>query len=481
MKKATWLIFLLLAFIFAYFYHDPWWNGNSRLGLTYALVQEGRLEIDSFHDQGAIPTGDKAFYNGHYYTDKAIGASLAAVIFYFPIYHLQQILNITFPTDIVKYLLTFLTIGLPSALAGSLLFRMSYRLSGDLFRSFVAALAVCLGTMFFPFSVTFFGHQLASAFLFSAFYVIYRLKNGGGKPGSGHYFRAGLLPGMALITEYTTAPIALILAVYFIHSIKGDTLRQPWRSLALPALGAAIPLALFMAYNMAVYGSPFTIGYAFEADPVFQAGQAQGFMGIGWPSMQVVYYILIHPAIGLFWQSPVLIFAVAGLVIMLRRKESRPEALAAVSSFLALVLINSGHYMWWGGDSFGPRHLIPALPFLGLTLAFIPGKWFAGVVAAGLVSILQMLIGVASRMLFTPEEPLSRIASSGFFSYSAIYDFSLNQLLNGEFSANFGSKVLGLRGWVSLALPLAAILLAPVAAWHWQKSTPPQPRRAQIM
>jgi hypothetical protein len=84
--KGSWLVFLLLFLAYAYFYQDPGYNGNSRLGLTFALVQEGRLTIDSFHEREGTETGDKSFYNGHYYTDKAIGSSLLAAVFYLPIY-----------------------------------------------------------------------------------------------------------------------------------------------------------------------------------------------------------------------------------------------------------------------------------------------------------------------------------------------------------------------------------------------------------
>jgi hypothetical protein len=106
----------LLALTFSYFYHDPGWNGNSRFGLTFALVQEGRLAIDSFHDREGTETGDKSFYQGHYYSDKAIGASLVAAVFYLPLHALRQLPGLGLDLGWVKYLLTFFTIGLPRRL-----------------------------------------------------------------------------------------------------------------------------------------------------------------------------------------------------------------------------------------------------------------------------------------------------------------------------------------------------------------------------
>ena len=109
-KRETLLVFLLLAITYSYFYHDPGWNGNSRLGLTFAVVEEGHLTIDSFHNQVNTFTRDKAIYNDHYYTTKAIGSSLTAVFFYFPLHRLEELLNIKLKLGEIKYLLTFFSI-----------------------------------------------------------------------------------------------------------------------------------------------------------------------------------------------------------------------------------------------------------------------------------------------------------------------------------------------------------------------------------
>ena len=46
------------------------------------------------------------------------------------------------------------------------------------------------------------------------------------------------------------------------------------------------------------------------------------------------------------------------------------------------LLLNAGYYMWWGGAALGPRHVIPALPFLcsGIWPALAPGAsaWRGG-------------------------------------------------------------------------------------------------------
>src|SRR5262249_62430349 len=67
--------YLALFVTFAWFYQAGGWNQNSRFDLVRAIVDEGTLRIDDYHRN----TGDKARWNGHYYSDKAPGLALAAV------------------------------------------------------------------------------------------------------------------------------------------------------------------------------------------------------------------------------------------------------------------------------------------------------------------------------------------------------------------------------------------------------------------
>ena len=92
-KKDAWLVFALFAITYAYFFQDPGTNGNSRLDLTLAIVREHRLTIDSFHLAEGLRTSDKAIFNHHYYTDKAIGSSVIAAGFYYPLNKAARLLG----------------------------------------------------------------------------------------------------------------------------------------------------------------------------------------------------------------------------------------------------------------------------------------------------------------------------------------------------------------------------------------------------
>src|SRR5437016_13614268 len=73
--KRALLIAMVLFVSYAYFYAGGGWNQNSRFDLIRAIVEQGTLRIDAYHDN----TRDKAIFRGHYYSDKAPGLALLGV------------------------------------------------------------------------------------------------------------------------------------------------------------------------------------------------------------------------------------------------------------------------------------------------------------------------------------------------------------------------------------------------------------------
>ena len=66
---------LTLFASYAYFYQAGGWNQNGRFALVRALLEQGTLRIDAYADS----TGDRSLWEGHYYCDKAPGASFLAL------------------------------------------------------------------------------------------------------------------------------------------------------------------------------------------------------------------------------------------------------------------------------------------------------------------------------------------------------------------------------------------------------------------
>src|SRR5919202_2991899 len=69
------ILVLLLCLCYSLFRQIPAWNEYSRYDMVLALVDHHTTQIDRYHEN----TGDEAFFNGHYYSDKAPGSSLLAV------------------------------------------------------------------------------------------------------------------------------------------------------------------------------------------------------------------------------------------------------------------------------------------------------------------------------------------------------------------------------------------------------------------
>ena len=468
-RKDALLVFLLLAFFFAFFYQDATWNGNSRFGLIFAGVEKHSLSIDDYYNQEPTITGDHAFSNGHYYSDKAIGPAIIGALLYTPIYWLRSITG--HPSlETVKIILTFVEIGLPSAFAGALLYLFCLYLSRSRVRSFLVTLAITLGTLYFPYSITFFSHQFTSSLIFSAFFMIFFLKESSKVRRGGYLFAIGLLLGLAVISEFTCAVIVLPLVIYYLSIIWKKTGTSRWHSVLLPLLGGLIPLAIQLVYNKLCFNNFFSIGYSNLDNQYFSSSMGQGIMGILWPNVQVLFFMTLHPALGLFWQSPVLLLAFIGTYFGLKQKKYRCEIILAVWIIVSYLVVLSGYYMWWGGYALGARHILPILPFFSLLLIFLPKKFDWALIGLGIVSIGQMLIGAASTIQ-VPDTMIGQLGSIGFFSYSNIYSFCLQQLLNHGFNDNLASHFLHLREWSSL-IPLGIVFAAAILLFFWQELMP---------
>jgi hypothetical protein len=472
-SKEALVVFVALFVTYGYFLQPPGWNENSRLDLVFALVQEGRLTIDSFHDKPGTDTGDKSFYNGHYYSDKAIGTAILGAIVYLPLYWIGQVLKHPEGLLSTRYLITLGAVGLPSAFAGSLIYLVSEHISQSKFRAYVVTMAIALGSMSLPFSTVFFEHQLAASVLFIAFFIILRLKLDPQQCSNASTLLIGLILGFALITSYTTVIIVVPLALYYLYVVWD--LKRFYRPalIAAPIVGGLIPVVIYLGYNMLVFGAPFSNAYSYLARDDFRLGMSQGLMGITWPKGVVLYYITFHPIRGLFLQSPVFIAALYGWYFMFKEKFFRMEAILSALALIGYLLMNSGYYTWWGGATFGPRHLIPMLPFLALPLIFFPRRFFSIVVGLTLLSIFQMLI-VTVRGPVVPDEPVLKMLTGkgptsllSWLASSPIWK-SLKDLRYGDYAMNLG-RVFGLQGLMSL-MPLVVIFVAAsvVLFFQWQ-------------
>ncbi len=442
------LLFLLVLLFHSYFFHfigRESWNVSSRLNLTYALAEYGTFRIDAYHHN----TGDKVYYRGHYYSDKAPGLSLLAV----PGYLFFKRAGVT-SEQYMRYWLTLLTVGLPSALGAVVFFKLTGIFSGPGERTrLLVALAYSLGTLALPFSGIFYGHQTAAVLALASFYILVRLKRSSGLENPFLLFGGGFLAGYAFLCDFPAGIIMALLALYAAFSLR----RKP--GLAAWLLGAALPVGFLLYYNYVCFGSPFTSSYALHQT----YDHAAGLLGITLPRFEALWGITFSPYRGLFYQAPVLLFAFPGFYLFARDRETRPEFAVCLLAVLGFFFFNAGYQYWDGVGSAGARFMIPALPFLALALVRPARRWPLRFAVLAAVSFVFMLV-------MTATEPRAE-----WKVRNPLFYFNFFLFLRGYLSDNLGG-LLGLRGWVSLAPLLAAAAAVGGGLWRISRPDPAGPR-----
>jgi hypothetical protein len=448
------------------------WNADSRIFLTASIVDRGRLDIDPF----ASGTGDIAAYSGHYYSDKAPGMSLFAIPAYallkYTVLRGQPYTAImAVPEDqrvdfVPRYLLALLFSALPTGIIAALLRAIYLRLGVRRLWADGLALTYGLGTIALPFARVFFGHQLAAALVFGAFVLLLRVRLG--ELPQRWVAAAGALAGCAIITEYPTALLVALLAAYAVV-----TSGERWRTLLAFALGAAPALLAAAVYNSLAFGGPLCLGYAhLAANSAFRAGQAQGFMGITWPHLDAMWQTTFGPYRGMFLLSPVLLLAVPGFVWLRRRAEWRAEWWLWLAAVVGYALFTFSYFEWDGGFSIGPRHFLPALPFLMLPLAELtrPERrraWRLALIALAGVSVMIVGLANATGPLFDPiyRSPLTDwVLPSLVGRAPGAASAGAPSLLRSNLDNNWG-MLFGLPGILQCVPLWVAIALA--AGWRW--------------
>ncbi len=342
--KREALLLVLVAAAALLLVYPPGAEDWSRMCLTQALV-DGRLAADECHADGP---GDYARYRGHLYSDKAPGASVVAV-------PAAELVRLPVPAawigdgDPRLWLVRMSTNGVALILCAFLLGRVAEGLARGW--GGVSLVTFALGTIVSGVAPAGFAHLPAATLGFTAFLLAW----------SSRRLAAGLVAGLALLVEYQ---IGLVVVAVGAYAALGG-----WRPLVRYAAGVVPGLALLGAYNWAAFDSPFHLSYRYVTDH-FAEGMARGFFGIRAPSLHGLHLVLTANR-GLLLVSPVLVAAAYGL-LRLWREGHRAEAIVCAAIPLAFVVLDAGYYLPYGGDSPGPRFVVPALPFLalGLPLAF---------------------------------------------------------------------------------------------------------------
>lgn len=471
-------IFLALILLVSYAYFFPRWadpNQNSRLDMVVAVVEDGTFTIDPY----VANTVDYARVGEHYYSDKPPGAAFLGI----PIYAaLKFVLDTPIVNRLVERLgaseafqatlreggsgvyaakvrfalaqvvLTLCVSTLAGVILGVLLYRVLLSMQIKRGPSLGAALGVGLLSPVFAYSNAFYGHVLSAALLFGAFSLI----RGEHPERLWSLVGVGFLLGYAVITEYPVVLIAGVLAVYLgWRLVQRRTLPQLiWAALPALLIGGGL-----MAYNQAVFGGPFRLGYGYSE--LWEAQHQTGFMSLTMPHPEALWGITFSPFRGLFFFSPLLLLSLPGFIFWWQSRRYRAEWWVSLASVGLMLLFNASSIMWWGGFAVGPRYILPALPFLALAL----GYGLSAGQRRRWLGWLAFVLGVWS-LVATWGVTLAGQAFPSDDIRNPLFEYALPHWQAGNIARNVGT-ILGLRG-VGGLLPWLGLLVTLGGIWWWQ-------------
>lgn len=437
-----------VALAAAFVQQPPGDNQTAHLALVKALA-DGTPRIDRFQDE----TADDSYIDGHFYTAKAPGLAL----FTEPWYLALRATNLDVenpaagtgsPNAFLQMPRTALwQVALFGATLPFLVLLLLVRFAAERVAAGYGGLTAVLGglgTLLFPFAGMFFAHVLAATLAFAAFCVLVRERDRA--PRLLANLGAGVLAGLAVVVEFPTGLIAVILAGLVLAGSR------PLANGLAYAAGAILGVAPLAAFNTWAFGSPAELSYTNAVITPGLSGHdvvganSSGFFGVGAPSGRAALELLFSNK-GLFLVCPLLIAAVPGLVFLWRQGR-RPDVLVCGAVGLAFVVYNAAYFLPFGGWGPGPRFLIPAVPFLLVPVAAALAEHPYATAAIGACSAVVMVLATAVAPIVSEDKSIT---------------FWLRHARGGDFTETLLTRAGWGHGWAAI-LPVLVLALAALVA-----------------
>ncbi|HEX9544215.1 MAG TPA: hypothetical protein VF955_03460 [Pyrinomonadaceae bacterium] len=376
----------VLIFLLTWFAYGAAINSSNLIAFDLQQIGvEAMVERHHFYLEGsALPQmqtkGDVFRYEGHLYAAKQPGQFMAGAVVYF----LLRIIGLTYLRNylLTSALVTFLTASLVLAVSAAAVFEIARELAADrhdLFWPAGAALVYALATTTFSYSGIAHHDGLATGYLVIAFYFIFRLSR---RYVDKHAYlkscAAGLLLGLTITTSMLPFFMVILCLLYFL------SLRR-WGLLPIFLVGLLAGLLPLFIYDAVSFGNPLRLaniaGASMFAD-TFWRFEARNFGDkLALYSRALLFYV------------PVFAFGLFGLSYY-------PSRIKRSSDFLTLVglLIVLAAYVFNissdGDCQFGPRYLLPAMPFA--CLGIVGFSYLSRPTERGLAAVVVVLTGAYS-------------------------------------------------------------------------------------
>lgn len=322
------------------------------LQVTRALVERGRLDLPAGIlapvDVVLASTSDTAIpytvrgRGGRIYAKYGLGQSLAAS----PLYLLGMVVRRVTGADHAQRTAALLLNALVTASTAGLLVVLARALAFSRRTALVLGGVLALCTPAWVYTKTFFSEPLVTFCLVLAAVGLARFS----RRRQGRWLAlSGLALGCAVLTRVDAVLALPAFALYLAASWRRQPASLRKYGVQLSAgLGAfLLGIGLTLAYNYLRLGHPLDFGYHTS----------------NWqtPFFDGLYGLTLSPGKGLVWYAPPILLGLLGLPAFVR---TRPyEALLCLGIVAGYLLGHACYTYWEGGWCWGPRLLLPALPF----------------------------------------------------------------------------------------------------------------------
>jgi hypothetical protein len=245
----------------------------------------------------------------------------------------------------------------------------------------IAVTLTFLGTPVWHYGRTFFTEPYSLACVLGA-YALY--------VGGQRALLAGILCGLGVLMKNSFIVMAFPLGVYMLT-------RKQWRDALFFAVPIGVAVFATLLLNHMMHGNLFLGPQLWEP-----GNTVTGAVGL-----------LFSTDHGLITFAPIVISALIGWPAFLRAR--RGEAVLFLSAFLAIFALIASFFYWHGGFSFGPRQIVPVIPFLMLGLLFRGQQqplrpWnYADIVVFGLLSLWINFLGAVPYWNYFSAHPLAKL------------------------------------------------------------------------
>lgn len=397
------LVFLTTLIVYTFCLNGVWAvdHATSFLELDYALWAHHSFALGSA-SSFTPGTVDDFIYKGSYYSALAPGTAILGL----PFAGVGFLLDGHFTLFGYSTVTAEFFVAIANAVAATIVYLLGRLLSFDKRVSVFLGFAYAFSTISWPFATYFFQSDVSAMFCLLAVYLTLRAVRIPSERIT-DALGAGLAVSVAMLVDYINAvflPILFLFLVFSLRRARGRLVRIAG-SFAFSGLLGIIMIGL---YNYASFGSPL------RGSEQLYLNASSVFAEFSYPLYSGAYLNLFTPYRGLFVFDIILVLGLVGFYEMFRGSLYRNEATLFLVCFLAIFVPYSMWYDPTGGEGFGPRFLVAAIPFMLLPAGVVLQKadrkmW--------VLAYLMYLVGVFINGVAGVTQAVTPMYSDGTFPF----------------------------------------------------------------